>query len=179
MLFGASILPLLVLCIYTYFPVLSSDLPQGWSRHNTPEGKTYYYNRDRKQSSWEKPAVQVIPTSRSPAFDLNSRQIYSQYGAQNVMIPGTDRGLRQGIASSTVSRVASSFAQAASNLRLNGESPYQESEKWIQEIHRLRTHLNTSLSEKEDLLNKTSRKEKEIGSLTEEVKSVDEFNYLV
>lgn len=28
-----------------------------WSEHVTPDGRTYYYNADDKQSVWEKPSV--------------------------------------------------------------------------------------------------------------------------
>lgn len=26
-----------------------------WTEHKAPDGRTYYYNNDTKQSSWEKP----------------------------------------------------------------------------------------------------------------------------
>lgn len=36
-------------------PNVASQLASGWSQHQTPEGKTYYYNNVTQQSIWEKP----------------------------------------------------------------------------------------------------------------------------
>lgn len=36
-------------------PKLASQPASVWSQHQTPEGKTYYYNNVTRQSVWEKP----------------------------------------------------------------------------------------------------------------------------
>ena len=43
-----------------------------WSIHKTPEGKTYYYNKETKKSSWVPPAeldVSAKKTSNATSID--------------------------------------------------------------------------------------------------------------
>lgn len=46
-----------VLCILKQLISLVSHLPQKsvWTEHKSMDGKTYYYNTESKQSTWEKP----------------------------------------------------------------------------------------------------------------------------
>lgn len=34
---------------------ITSAVASEWSEHKSPDGRTYYYNSNTKQSSWEKP----------------------------------------------------------------------------------------------------------------------------
>lgn len=44
-------------------PTASSTLPEGWSEHLTEDGKTYYYNSQTGQSTWEHPLLLLNSTA--------------------------------------------------------------------------------------------------------------------
>ena len=41
--------------ILRYFSTAQKKAAMVWSEHKAPDGRTYYYNSETKQSSWQKP----------------------------------------------------------------------------------------------------------------------------
>lgn len=40
-----------------------------WSEHKSPDGRTYYYNTETKQSTWEKPDDLKTPAEVKEAIE--------------------------------------------------------------------------------------------------------------
>ena len=35
----------------------STEVPAEWTKHEAPDGRTYYYNKKTRESKWEKPDI--------------------------------------------------------------------------------------------------------------------------
>ena len=55
-----------ILAASTSAPPVVGDLKPGWTEHNAPDGRKYYYHSETKQSSWEKPAIDKAPEASIP-----------------------------------------------------------------------------------------------------------------
>ena len=59
----------------------SKDIGLGWTEHMDPQGRTYYFNANTKESRWEKP--QIVVTLAQKALDASPWKEYTDEESDN------------------------------------------------------------------------------------------------
>jgi hypothetical protein len=105
------------------------ELPKGWTRHVTKEGKEYFYNSDTKKSSWTKPvSSSTLPeVTHSPIPFQNDGSfmdmIRSMNQGNNIEQPSSDANTTSGTTSSSATSTDADITTKAQPNKSEGDIP--------------------------------------------------------